>query len=261
MLERTDFERKQIVFLFSTQGEKVSFRNDNILITNKNNDVRYQISCYRVFALFVVGETSITTGLIRRAHKFGFVIYLLTQSFKLYAVIGNRMEGNTLLRRQQYAYQQDDIAKFLILNKVLNQRKAINAIRKKTPACKEAISLLDRYMSEIDNVENYRSLLGIEGSSSRVYFSQVFDCARWRGRRPRVKDDWVNATLDIGYSMLFNFIDSLLQLYGFDVYCGVYHREFYMRKSLVCDLVEPFRPLIDLRIRKAINLKEFQEED
>ena len=55
-------------------------------------------------------------------------------------------------------------------------------------------------------------------------------------------------------------IDSMLMLYGFDTYCGVYHVEFYQRKSLVCDLVEPFRPLIDYEVRKAISLGQCKPE-
>ena len=35
----------------------------------------------------------------------------------------------------------------------------------------------------------------------------------------------------------------------------------FMRKSLVCDLVEPFRVLIDTQVRKAINLKQCKEDD
>ncbi len=49
--------------------------------------------------------------------------------------------------------------------------------------------------------------------------------------------------------------------YGFDVYNGVLHKQFYMRKSLVCDLVEPFRPLIDIQIKKAINRQQCKEDD
>ena len=59
-------------------------------------------------------------------------------------------------------------------------------------------------------------------------------------------------TLDIGYTMLFNIVDAMLQIYGFDTYYGVFHRCFYMRKSLVCDIMEPMRPIIDYEIRKAI---------
>ena len=33
-------------------------------------------------------------------------------------------------------------------------------------------------------------------------------------------------------------------------------KEFYMRKSLVCDLVEPLRPIIDQQVKKSINLKK-----
>jgi len=83
----------------------------------------------------------------------------------------------------------------------------------------------------------------------------------WKGRRPRVKHDTTNTLLDIGYTLLFNMVESLLNLYGFDLYKGVYHQEFYQRKSLVCDLVEPFRPIIDYRIRKAHALRQIREED
>ena len=71
----------------------------------------------------------------------------------------------------------------------------------------------------------------------------------------------MNALLDLGYSMLFNMADSMLQIYGFDTYCGVYHREFYMRKSLACDVMEPMRPIIDYIVRKGINLKQFKKDD
>ena len=41
----------------------------------------------------------------------------------------------------------------------------------------------------------------------------------------------------------------------------MYLKFFYQRKSLACDLVEPFRCIIDQRIRKAYNLKQIHEED
>lgn len=56
-------------------------------------------------------------------------------------------------------------------------------------------------------------------------------------------------------------MESLLSLYGFDLYCGVLHTFFYQRKSLVCDIIEPFRCIIDERIRKAHNLGQIDPED
>lgn len=261
MIDRSEFSKKQILFLFANKGEKISFRNDNVIISDKEGMIKYQMTCYRIFMIYVVGDTTITTGIIRRAKKIGFVICLMTQSFKLYSIIGNRMEGNTLLHQKQYEYQGIEIACFLIENKIKNQRNALNAIRKKSVANKEAITKLDTYISELKCVEDDKTLLGIEGTAARVYFPQIFDNVNWRGRKPRIKSDYVNVTLDIGYSLLFNLVDSLLQVYGFDVYYGVYHKAFYMRKSLACDLIEPLRPIVDIAVRKAVNLRQCKEED
>ena len=63
------------------------------------------------------------------------------------------------------------------------------------------------------------------------------------------------------YTILFNFVDCILSVFGFDVYKGVLHTDFYMRKSLVCDIVEPFRPLVDWKVRMGINLRQFKKED
>src|SRR5690606_320150 len=68
----------------------------------------------------------------------------------------------------------------------------------------------------------------------------------------------INATLDIGYTMLFNYIECMLRLFGFDLYMGVYHQLWFRRKSLVCDLMEPFRCIIDHQIRKSLKYGTFK---
>jgi hypothetical protein len=47
----------------------------------------------------------------------------------------------------------------------------------------------------------------------------------------------------------------------FDTYYGVFHKCFYMRKSLVCDLMEPMRPIIEYAVRKAIRLGQCKADD
>ena len=84
---------------------------------------------------------------------------------------------------------------------------------------------------------------------------------RWHGRKPRTKFDPANTLLDMGYTILFHILEAHLRLYGFDIYCGVYHQFFYERKSLVCDLVEPFRCLVDRALRNAHGLGQIDEND
>ena len=99
--------------------------------------------------------------------------------------------------------------------------------------------------------------MGIEGTSAKVYFNRIFKGLDWKGRQPRVKRDKINLLLDIGYTILFNYIEAILNIYGFDIYKGNLHQEFYKRKSLVCDIIEPFRPIVDYKIRKAFKLGSF----
>lgn len=261
MLSAPDFQHKQIVFALLSHGEKLSFKNDNVVIRDESG-IKFQSTCYRLFALIIVGHASITTGLIQRANKFGFTIILAGHTLSPYASFHAKAEGNVLLRKKQYCYQSLDIAQHIIHNKIQNQIEALKKIRKKTPGIKEAIKSLKKYQAKLpDEQFDLKQILGTEGISSRVYFKQMFADYGWKGRRPRVKHDTTNTLLDIGYTLLFNMVESLLNLYGFDLYKGVYHQEFYQRKSLVCDLVEPLRPIIDYRIRKAHALGQIREED
>ena len=261
MLNEKKNKKKQIVFLFTNEGDKLSFLNDNIIVKNKEGGIKYQSTCYRLFMICVVGNISITSGLIQRSKKFGFSICLMTTTFKVYEILGARMEGNTLLRKHQYEYTENDIGRKIEQNKIKNQSQILKNIRGKNQIMKEGIELLDKMVVQLEQQLEYLEVMGIEGNAARVYFSRVFDNVDWKGRKPRIKNDYVNVTLDIGYTMLFNIVDAILQVYGFDTYYGVFHKCFYMRKSLVCDLMEPIRPVVDYQVRKSINLGQCKEND
>lgn len=262
MIDKSDFSKKQFVFYFPADGDKMTFQNDNLLIRDKDKKVKFQLTCYRIFLVFVVGDTTITTGLLSRANKFGFSLCLMNRNMKVYKFIASRMEGNTLLRKQQYAYDGMELGQHIVLNKIQNQRKALMAFRHKDRLTEDAIGLLDEHIKKLrEERMDLNAMMGIEGSAARVYFPQMFNNVKWKGRKPRIKCDYINSALDIGYTILFNIIDALLNVYGFDEYYGVLHRCFYMRKSLVCDLMEPLRTVVDYTVRKAVNLKQFKEED
>ncbi|AQQ10485.1 CRISPR-associated protein Cas4/endonuclease Cas1 fusion [Sedimentisphaera cyanobacteriorum] len=261
MLTLPDFKEKQIIFAMLRSGEKLSFKNDNVIIKNKEGQIKHQSTCYRLFALFIAGHTTLTSGLVARAEKFGFSIVLMNHSLRVYQVLSSPAEGNVLLRKKQYSYNGLELAKQIVENKISNQISAIKTIRSADEKKQKTVQDLKELKEQIKTTSENQSLLGIEGAAARSYFSAVFSHIEWKARRPRVKQDPANCLLDIGYTYLFNVIEGMLCLYGFDLYQGVYHKQFYQRKSLVCDLVEPFRPIIDLRIRKAFSLGQVKIDD
>ena len=262
MLSWPDFQEKQIILALLSHGDRMSFKNDNIIIADEKKAIKHQSTCYRVFSLFTVGHLTVTTGLLQRAKKFGFSIVFMNHNLKPYAFWNASSEGNVLLRRKQYSYDSQDIARKLVDNKIFNQIKTLQKIRSREEKINKTIKSLKEYKKKLlkENITD-KEILGLEGIASKMYFQSLFKDCKWKARLPRTKIDITNCLLDIGYTMLFHFMEGLINLYGFDIYQGVYHKTFYQRKSLVCDLVEPFRSLIDDRVRKAYQLGQIKHSD
>jgi len=261
MLSYPDFKEKTIVVVFASEGQRFSFQNDNLIVTNEDAEIILQTTCYRMLALWIVGHCVITSGLLERSKKFAFPIYLLSVNFRCIGVWSTPTEGNFLLRNKQYSYQSIDIAKRLVENKIHNQIILLKSIRNKDEKLKHSIELMNDYETQINKFQVLQELLGIEGVSSRLFFSEWYSNVNWNGRKPRAKRDPINVLLDIGYTFLFYLVENMLNLYGFDIYKGVYHQFFYQRKSLVCDIVEPFRCIVDKQIKNAFNLGQIKNDD
>ena len=261
MLSLNDFSKKQIVFVYANEGEKIAYKNDNLIVKDKEDEIKFQVSLYRLYIVYIIGDTSLTTVILKKAKKFGFTIALLSTNFRLYEMVGDTKLGNTLLKDRQYKYSGIDIAKHIVCNKILNEINTLKNIRKKDNNVKDTITILNDYMAKVNSCEDYHLLLSYEGNAAKLYFKAIFDNVEWKGRKPRITFDYINSALDIGYTILFTFIEVIINSFGFDTYVGVLHKQFYMRKSLICDFVEPFRIIIDEQLRKSINLKQIKEDD
>jgi len=262
MMSTRDFEHKQIAFVFTTDGEKISFKNDNLIVTDKDGKIKHQSTCYRLFALFICGEFCLTSGILERSKKFGFTIVFMSPNLRITSIMPSKAEGNILLRKKQYSYDKTEIASHVIANKIHNQTFLLKKKRKKTEEEKEVIAKLEQYEKDVLQPNlSVQEIMGIEGISAKLYFNTLFAEYNWQARLPRVKNDITNTLMDIGYTILFNIVNALLEMYGFDVYVGILHTQFFHRKSLVCDLEEPFRPIVDAAILKAMNLGQINEKD
>lgn len=217
----------------------------------------------KILALFVIGHISITTPLIEKCQKYGVALVVMKPSLRPVFYWANHAEANFLLHQRQYDFDKADIsiARIIVCNKIENQIRTLSDTRRKDTKTEEAKKSCTESLSLAKTIDDYESLMGIEGMASKVYFSAFFQDLDWKSRKPRTKCDALNATLDIGYTTLFNYIECFLRMFGFDLYVGVYHRMWFRRKSLVCDIMEPFRCIVDKTVRTAFNRKQFTEKD
>ncbi len=260
MLSLPDFREKQILFVSGSDisNNCLSFKNENILLKRDGETIN-QLSCHKTIVMFVIGDCTVTSVLLRKASEYGVSVFLLKDNFQCYARVVSLASGNVLLRSRQYAASAEDdliTAREIVRNKIENQKNLLE---------KRGISThgIQRQLSSLNDNEVIRdaTLRGIEGSASREFYQEYLRPLNWRRRMPRTKTDPANVLLDIGYTFLFNLTDSILSLFGFDTYKGVYHKLFFQRRSLACDLMEPMRCIIDRQLLKSYNLQQVNEKD
>ena len=268
MFTRKDIETRTVFVINCIEHERnLRVLNGELLLEEQDKNLKNRtltkFPFQKILALFIIGHITVTTPLIDKCKRYNVALVVMKPNLRPVFYWSNSAEANYLLRKRQYDYSTDDvtIARILVNNKIKNQLAALRKTRRKDELTTAAMQQCNAALNSIYDVQNYNSLLGLEGVVSRTFFNAYYQDLDWQGRKPRMKCDVMNVTLDIGYSILFNFIECFIRMFGFDLYIGVYHRLWFKRKSLVCDLMEPFRCIIDHTVLLAFHRNQFSKKD
>jgi CRISPR-associated endonuclease Cas1 len=266
MFTNKDIEFRSIFVINCIEKRNLRVSNGELLLEEEKDSVKTTLTkmpFQKILALFVVGHITITTALIDKCKKYNVTLIVVKPNLRPIFYWSNMAEANYLLKEKQYKFDKNNIsiAKVIVENKIKNQLKLLERTRKCDEYTKVAIQICKEALSEIENIADYYQLMGTEGFAAKHFFQAYFQQYNWKKRMPRVKTDFINATLDIGYTILFNYIECFVRMFGFDTYVGIYHRLWFKRKSLICDLMEPFRCIIENTLRNALNRKQCKESD
>ena len=264
MFTSKDVEFRSVYVINCITDRELRVSSGELLLEDmQNHQTLTKLPFQKILALFVVGHIHITTPLIEKCKKNNVALVVMKPSLRPVFYWADAAEANYLVRKKQYEFSKEDIsiARVLVCNKIINQVQLLRNTRKKDEMTTAAIESCNLYKTLATSAQEYTELMGTEGMAAKVFFAAFFQDFSWKGRRPRIKADYLNAILDIGYTYLFNFVECFVRMFGFDIYVGVYHRLWFKRKSLICDLIEPFRCVVDKTVRTAINRKQFSESD
>lgn len=266
MFTNKDIEYRTIFVINCFEKRAMRVSCGELLIEDVSQEKKVVITkvpFQKILALFIIGHLTITTPLIEKCKQNNIAVVVMKANLRPVFFYADAADANYLLRKRQYLLSPNDItiAKHLMYDKFSNQLELLRRTRKKDKKTTDAEEMAKKSIEELKNIYDYSELMGTEGRLAKAFFAAYFQQNKWRSRMPRTKIDPINVTLDIGYSILFNFIEAFAKMFGFDVYCGVYHRLWFKRKSLICDLMEPFRCIIDHAVRNAFNRGQFSEED
>ena len=118
----------------------------------------------------------------------------------------------------------------IIEDKILNQACLLKKIKS------SKYKLLLTYIDEIKIGDKTNR----EGHSAKVYFNELF------GKNfSRNDDNDINAALNYGYAVLLSTFNKEIINNGYLTQLGIHHKNEFNEFNLTCDMMEPFRIIID----------------
>ncbi len=166
------------------------------------------------------------------------------------------------------------LARGIIQTKVKRQRATLAHIADQRPDLRKPLHdgqqrlhrILDTlHTTEKDNnTHTLNQLRGLEGAAAAMYFDAYF-CAfapalGATGRNRRPPRDPVNAVLSLSYTLLYAQANGACWAAGLDPALGALHTLSHGRAALACDLMEPYRPQIDLWVWQQFREGQLREE-
>jgi len=107
------------------------------------------------------------------------------------------------------------------------------------------------------------TLMGFEGSAGRAYFDCISQLVpstfHFQGRSRQPARDPFNAFLNYGYGILYSIVEKACICAGLDPFLGFLHTDNYGKKSLVFDLIEPFRIIVEREVVLSFTGRRVQQ--
>lgn len=130
----------------------------------------------------------------------------------------------------------DDGIKSLVWQEIIGEK-----IRKQAEFLEELgkiaeSELLSSYICQIQDYDASNR----EGHAAKVYFNALFGMDFTRGA-----DNAINAALNYGYSIILSAFNREVSYNGYLTQIGIFHNNMFNHFNLGCDLMEPFRIVVD----------------
>jgi CRISPR-associated protein Cas1 len=235
-------------------------RGGAFLISTDEN--RQKIPALKIKDIIVTGRTNIDSRVVDLCRESEIPIHFLSGRWQYQGSLWFAPAKNLFIRRAQiFAHfdhdKKTEIAKTIVSGKLRNMQSLLDKFRMR-------LSIGECQIKDSDCLETAR---GVEGAAGREYFSfwpQLIknDQFSFKGRSKRPPADEVNALLSLVYTLLFNELHTAALLVGFDPAFGYLHDVYYGRPSLICDLLEEWRPIVgDRFVLNLVNRKEITPDD
>ncbi|MCF8021035.1 MAG: type II CRISPR-associated endonuclease Cas1 [Vallitaleaceae bacterium] len=216
-----------------TQHCKLSYK-DNYMIVRGQEITKIHMS--EINTLMIDTTQSVITShlmceLIKNKSKVIFCDEKRNPIGEVMSYYGHHRSSKNIMTQTSWKEEtKETIWSRIMMEKIVNQSLVLKRHDK------EHWDKLQEYAKEIQ----IGDITNREGHAAKVYFNALFGKQFTRG----VKSS-INSALDYGYSILLSSFNKDIVAKGYITQLGIHHRNEYNHFNLSCDLMEPFRPLVD----------------
>lgn len=258
------------VVYIADQGASICKRGDRLYIYKGPALLRW-FHTKDIEQLIVVGNIAMTAQAVTYLLKNKIDTVFLSYYGKFKGRLVGELGKNVARRMAQFKYleeeqKQTDLALLYVCGKISNSLVHLEKrMRKISHPIPSKVFIQNRaLLHKLERgVQDKNSLRGYEGIAAKNYFSAFPYLIsnpdfKFQGRNKRPPRDEINALLSLGYTFLMNQIMTAVYIGGLDPYLGALHDIDYGRQSLVLDVMEEFRPLIDNLVISLVNRREIR---
>jgi len=241
--------------VLSDFGEYLGTRSQNLAVF-KNRELKREIPARQVCSVLLFDGNSVSTDALSLCAIDEVSVMVLSRNGKLMScTVPFNENGNAHLQTRLAQYRSTEngkakkIAKSLLSAKIQSQKIFLESKGLETDKHKCALNKILRIPETLDYEQFRTHLMTIEAKTSKIYFQKyiaLFPRAFQPQKREKYKANHkLNNLLNFAYSFLANEVFKASLISHLDTHFGFLHSEQYLKPSLVCDLEEPFRTLID----------------
>lgn len=258
----------------TTQGAYLHKERETIAVKVEGKH-KAKLPIHNIESIVCFGNITFSPYLIGHCAENNVSVSFLTEYGKFLGRIDGPVNGNVLLRREQYRWADNtdkslEAAKYILTGKIMNSRNVLrrfirdNKANNEIDQIRRVVDSIQMDFQTLENLSDLEELRGVEGLVANKYFS-VFNQMilqnkadfnfSSRNRRPPL--DRINALLSFFYVMVMHDTRSALETVGLDPAVGFLHRDRPGRYSLALDMMEEFRSFFtDRLVLSLVNLKK-----
>ena len=225
----------------------------------QNKENRLDLSPAKIESIIFSNKAMISTQAVSLALEHNIDLIFLDQyGFPNGRVWFSKMGSTALIRRRQIDAAENRTGLTLVLDmvkkKIDNQIQFLKKLKYARPEKKDVFKdpietitdCRNSLSKDFTGMDEARSrIMGYEGTAGRAYFTCISKLMprkfRFKGRSRRPAEDPFNAVLNYCYGVLYSRVEKACIIAGLDPFVGFMHTDNYNKKSMVFDLIEPFR--------------------